>query len=85
MAVYTNILRGLCGPAWQPTEIAFAHGRPRRPDELDLLRTRGLSSYSLAFFSCIACSSRFSSSGVSFGRSTLMVSLLIFAVSGNGG
>lgn len=28
MAVYTNVLRGLCGPAWRPTEIAFAHGRP---------------------------------------------------------
>jgi AraC-like DNA-binding protein len=28
IAVYTNILRALCGPAWRPTEVAFAHGRP---------------------------------------------------------
>ena len=28
MAVYTNILRALCGPTWRPTEVAFAHGRP---------------------------------------------------------
>jgi AraC-like DNA-binding protein len=28
IALYTNILRALCGPAWRPTETAFAHGRP---------------------------------------------------------
>jgi AraC-like DNA-binding protein len=28
IAVYTNIVRALCGPAWRPTEVQFAHGRP---------------------------------------------------------
>lgn len=28
IALYTNILRTLCGPAWRPTGIAFAHGPP---------------------------------------------------------
>lgn len=28
MATYTNILRALCGSAWRPTEVAFAHDRP---------------------------------------------------------
>jgi len=28
IALYTNILRALCGPAWRPTETVFAHGRP---------------------------------------------------------
>jgi len=28
MAIYTNVLHALCEPAWRPTEVAFAHGRP---------------------------------------------------------
>jgi AraC-like DNA-binding protein len=28
IAVYTNVMRALCGPTWRPSEVAFAHGRP---------------------------------------------------------
>lgn len=28
IALYTNILRALCGPGWRPTEVDFAHGDP---------------------------------------------------------
>ncbi len=28
MAMFFNIMRTLCGPDWQPTEMRFSHGRP---------------------------------------------------------
>jgi len=28
MAIAANIMRDLCGSAWRPTEVLFAHGRP---------------------------------------------------------
>ena len=28
MAMFFNIMRTLCGPDWQPTEVRFSHGKP---------------------------------------------------------
>jgi AraC-like DNA-binding protein len=31
MAIARNVMRDLCGPAWRPTEVLFAHRRPADP------------------------------------------------------
>lgn len=31
MAVFFNIMKGLCGPGWRPVEVLFSHSQPQDP------------------------------------------------------